>query len=660
MRISHSKQFDPPQTLGVTLLTMWLAVIWTIWCAWCQVSGWVLSLLGQLGRGGYVTAFILFLALVLYLHRNWKIRLRLGRVQSGEPFRWRRRLTWKRIPQLLFWSICALSLLGAIFNTPWGYDSYSYRVARIVRWLQEGQYHWTGAADQRIDVCSLASDWQLLSILAITGSDRLLFLVNFVPYIIFPGMFYMAARGLHIRRQWALLGMWLVPLGYCFSLTSGGIQNDGVAGIHVIAAIAFLKSRSTRILPRLASLYLCLISIALISGLKLSNLPIAFLLLVWCLWSSRAELNLMLRRPLATLFIAAVCLSCSTLPTAIQNFRHEGNLSGDPQNRFRCEGKNLIAAPLANLAFLVPDMLAPNPFAGKMNVYLNKLKDNSEVFKWVAERHFMLKRLSFQSIAHEMISGPGFPVLVGLPLLFLTARLSKLRKFRIDDGLLLLIVSVVAYSVYLVKMGSDATVRISACYYPPMILGIFNLISQLGYIPRVWSGRAIFLISAMAVQFNIIFSLSRPLLPDVVKDKLESAFKGNPYQLHRYCAEQVGQVGKLTDHRIYFVLELGGMSHQLYSPYRPGGGAVEVGSCDWNSNRPSGPGYLAISTLGIQRRYGLTVEDFVAKLGDAIEIGRDRDDIPQAQDIMLRLYHVADLSLIPDPPTQRMYVYGPE
>jgi hypothetical protein len=655
-----SEHIVPRRAVGHAAITVWLAAMWTLWAAWCQVSGWVLSLLNQLGRGGYVIAFVLFFVLAGCLHRSWKTGPRLGLAIRAATFKPRWRPAWKRIPRLLFWSVCVLSLMGALFNTPYGYDAYGYRIARIVRWLQEGHYYWTGAADQRIDICSLASEWELLSILSITGSDRLLFLVNFVPFVLFPGLFYLAARGLGIRRQWALLGMWLVPLGYCFSLTSGGIQNDGVAGIHAAAAIVFLRSRSAGFMPRPTCLYLSLTSIAIISGLKLSNLPIAFLLLVWWLWISRGELRLMLKRPILSLFVAAVCLSSSTLPTAIQNISHEGNLSGDPQNRFRCEAKSLIAAPIANLAFLGFDAVTPNPFAGRMNRLLDDYKKNSALYKWLAERHFLIKWLKFQTVGYDGFSGPGFPILIGLPLVLLTALRLKRRSLRIDAGGLLLLFSGMAYSVYLVKMGSEATARISASYFPPLILGVLSVVSQRGMLPRPRIGTVVCLASAVLVQFNLVFSTLRPLLPEMLKVRLDVGLQTNPYRFHRYCAEQIGQVGKLTEERIYYVVHLGGLQHRLYSPYRQGGRAVEVGSGDWTSARPSGPGYLAISSLGIKRRYGLTIEEFVAKLGDAREIGRDRDEVPQSQTEMLRLYHLDDLSLIPEPPTQRMYVYRPE
>ena len=69
-------------------------------------------------------------------------------------------------------------------------------------------------------------EWLSAPLLLFTKSDRGLFLVNFLPFLLLPGLIFSVLTRLGVRARVAWHWMWLLPTGYNFLLQGGSLGND--------------------------------------------------------------------------------------------------------------------------------------------------------------------------------------------------------------------------------------------------------------------------------------------------------------------------------------------------------------------------------------------------------------------------------------------------
>ena len=631
--------------------TLLLAGMWTLGVAWCQWAGWLLGTLGWLNRGGYVALLVPGVVLAL-----WFLRCHTGGCSASDRFsvKTSRFSSGLHLFQTGFCLIAALILIGALINPPFGWDAYGYRIPRVLRWLQEEHWHWLQSGDSRLDISSVVNEWQLAPILALFRSDRLIFLINYLPFLLFPGLLYLASRQAGVSRRWASFVMWIVPLGYCFSLEAGGVQNDGVAGIHAIAALAFLLPGGRYGLSKGWSASLALINISLMCGMKLSNAPLAAALFGWWLWSLRGGIGALLATRSGAMATAATCLICSIVPVVVINKVHEGAWSGDAQNRYKCEATNYVAAPIVNAGYLLSDALTPNPVAPKMNAKLAPFTGSFWAV-WLKREHSMARFMRFSSLAYEGASGPGYPVLIAVPLCLACAWFGQRGRTRTFAAKWLLVGALLAFTIYLMKMASPAAARIAAAYIPVMVVAGVARATASGWRPSTLANLLAFISSGVAVAFSLVFTTSRPILPRAAIRAIDR-HANDSYELHRYSSQEIGRFAEHRTEPIYFVVHWGAIVHRLYAPYRDGGTAVEVGSSLWSRERPKGRGLLAFTEHGIRARYSMTVEAFLTGIGATRRVDQDRDVPAVARENSMQLYEVPDLSRIPEPLFERTYV----
>lgn len=249
-------------------LILRLAGLWVIWAAWCSVSGWTLSALQRLDGWGH-TALLPVLGIAWW---QWlkSTAPSAARPVNTFPAKLRRRLL-RPLP-LLYLVIAALSLLGGLLYLPWSSDAVNYRFPRLLSWWGAHQWHWIGTVDHRLDFSSCGFEWQMLPVIELTHSDRLLFLLNWIPFLLIPGLTFFAFRSLGTSGRSARRWMWLLPTGYCFALQAGSVQNDGYSVNYLLAAIGFAVVAFRT--GRTGCFFMSLIAAALLTGAKLSNLPL--------------------------------------------------------------------------------------------------------------------------------------------------------------------------------------------------------------------------------------------------------------------------------------------------------------------------------------------------------------------------------------------------
>ncbi|MEI7958563.1 MAG: hypothetical protein WCI40_05600, partial [Verrucomicrobiota bacterium] len=204
-------------------------------------SGWLLSALGQLNAVGYGVALAVGVALWIGFGRaicgcpHWKF--------SAGKFRRR----YARALPALFLLLACLAILGGLLYAPSNYDALTYRFPRILHWLAENRWHWIVTTDSRMNVTATGFEWLMAPLLALTGSDRLFFLVNALSFALLPGLIYATFIRLGVGKRQAWVWMWVLPTGYGIVLQAGSIGNDAFAVVYFLASLCFaLKFRESK------------------------------------------------------------------------------------------------------------------------------------------------------------------------------------------------------------------------------------------------------------------------------------------------------------------------------------------------------------------------------------------------------------------------------
>jgi hypothetical protein len=78
-----------------------------------------------------------------------------------------------------------------------------------------------------------------MPLVALTHSDRWLWITSFICFLLLPGLFFRVFRIAGVRGRVAWTWMWLLPAGYGFILQAGSIANDLPAVVFGLAAVDF-------------------------------------------------------------------------------------------------------------------------------------------------------------------------------------------------------------------------------------------------------------------------------------------------------------------------------------------------------------------------------------------------------------------------------------
>ena len=159
---------------SVTAIKIW---IWL--SAFAAASGWLLSAVGWLRLSGYFVLAAVTAGLWFGLNRR----------SQPEParVRWnwnksRRRFT--RPFPFLFALLAGLVLLGGLLYAPSNHTGLSYRIPRVLHWLDAGQWHWIDAPNYRMNNRACGIEWFSAPLLlweirhASRGNYRLLYKIK--------------------------------------------------------------------------------------------------------------------------------------------------------------------------------------------------------------------------------------------------------------------------------------------------------------------------------------------------------------------------------------------------------------------------------------------------------------------------------------------------
>ena len=282
-------------------------IIWVWICAGLNCAGWGLSALGQLNPTGYAAVLVLGFAGLAWWWRS------LG-APRWSPLVWRKcRRRFHRGFPLAFLLIGGLAFLGGLIYTPTNYDALSYRIPRVLHWLDLGHWHWIQTIYPRVNNRSCGIEWVSAPLIAFLKTDRWLFIINIISFFLLPGLIYRVFTRLGVRPRAAWYWMWLVPSGYCYLQQAGSVGNDLFCATFVLAAMDF--ALQTRTNPTAINFFTSIMAAAMMTSAKTTSLP---LLLPWAI-AILPSLKLISRWPLRFAFICALAAFASVMPTLALN-----------------------------------------------------------------------------------------------------------------------------------------------------------------------------------------------------------------------------------------------------------------------------------------------------------------------------------------------------
>ena len=484
--------------------------IWIWISVFANLAGWTLSAFGFLNRIGYVVLGLVGLVVLI------EMRARGAFDSSSTPWRWRKlRHRFCRPYPLMFVALAVLVLIGGAIYPPTNHTGLSYRIPRVLHWLQAEGWHWIYTPNPRLNTRACGIEWLTAPLLLFTKSDRGIFLLNFLSFLLLPGLLFSLLTRLGARGRVAWQWMWLLPTGYVFLLQAGSGGNDAFPAVYSLAAVDFAcrawKSRQA------SDLWYSMLAVALLGGAKASNLPLMlpWLVLVVPLW------RLLQNQPLGTSRVVVIALAVSFLPTVILNLYYLGNWSGLSIERAGMDMKNPLVGIWGNALLLLSNNLCPPvfPFAGWWNQ--NILRLLPEFIVRPMNRNFEESYQNLWELPTEDWAGVGAGI-GGLMLIAGVWAVFKSRRYRIlqpgNSSIppivrkLALVTPWLALIAYSAKSGMVTPGRLIAPYYPLLLPLLVVGAEQAVLVQQRWWRTFVWLVFLTAFAVLIV-TPARPLWP---------------------------------------------------------------------------------------------------------------------------------------------------
>jgi hypothetical protein len=481
--------------------------LWIWISAFASLAGWGLSAAGELNRKGYAAAFGVFAVFIIIRRQD----LGFTAKAEGQRPKAKIRRRFRRPLPFCFGALAVLIFLGGAFYAPTHYNAMTYHIPRVLQWLAAERWHWIHTSVTRMNYSGCDFEWLSAPLVLFTKSDRGLFLLNFIPFLLLPGLVFSVFTRLGVRARVAWQWMWLFPTGYIYMLQAGSAGNDAFSTAYALAAIDFgCRAWETR---RARDLWLSLLAVALLTGTKPTSLP---LLLPWAILIFPL-LPLLWRKLSATLLVMAAALVVSFFPIAVINHHFSGDWLGTSVENSHLAIENPLTGIAGNIFQLglhnsVPPLF---PLAGWWNRQGVLMLPHA----WVAAFQpgfcavgelpdedwagigFGLSALLAISVAAGFYAGRGREMPVG-------------KQRAIPDGLrrLVLVAPWIALLFFCAESAMNTPARLVAPYYPLLLPLLLVGAAQSQIVRRRWwrvlAGGVLFL--ALVV---LVLSPDRPLWP---------------------------------------------------------------------------------------------------------------------------------------------------
>jgi len=520
-----------------------LVKIWVWVSVLASLAGWLLSAVGQLNRVGYAV-FCGAVAVCVCLGRKALARVfntpvaadgsrcylpigknaptdvggyaRSRRCGAASLFNWRRiRFRFRRWLPACFVGLAFLVFLGGALYPPTTHTAMTYRTPRVLHWLAEGHWHWIHTPNYRMNDRCCGFEWLTAPVLLFTRTDRGLFLINFISFLLLPGLIYSIFTRLGVRPRVAWHWMWLLPTGYSFLVQAGSIGNDTFPTVYALAAVDFgLRAWASR---RPADLWYSLLAAALLTGAKASNLPLLlpWAVLIFALWP------LLTRRPVMTLLVVLLAAVVSILPTAALNMRYCGDWSGLALEHAGMNMNNPFVGIWGNALLLLSNNFVPTffPLAGWWNRSALSILPHALTGPMVA--NFEVGFLFLGEMPTEDWVGMGFgvSVLLAVTLLVSFRPGPSATKGWAGSQLIpravrwcVLVAPWLSLLAYCMKSGMVTPARLISPYYPLLVPALLVGARQTDIVRRRWWRAMAWGVVLLSVPV-LVLTPGRPLWP---------------------------------------------------------------------------------------------------------------------------------------------------
>jgi hypothetical protein len=547
---------------------------WIVLSTLASLAGWMLSALGMLNKTGYA----IFAAVVVMLAFIFRKSSLFAPVPWAQEFKKLRRRflpagRW-RSPGFLaasFAVLAGLVFISGLLYAPNDHTGLSYRVPRILQWLQHERWFWIYTPNYRMNDRACGIEWLSAPLLLFLKSDRALFLLNFIPFVLMPGLIFSVWTRLGVRPRVAWCWMWLVPTGYCFLLQAGGIANDGFPAVYALAMMDFaLRAKSNAERGNGTSsgesctvdLGLSVLSAALMVGVKASNLPLG---LPWAmvffpalarLWTQRGTRNAECGtgKPIcvfASLILLVVAVVVSFLPTALLNIRYLHDWSGLSIEHAGMDMKSPVAGVLGNSVLLVTGNFVPTffPMAHWWNAHA--LSHFPGALVRMMDANFEGGYNTLGEMPTEDWAGIGFGISVLVVVSVVAGKVNaegrrknaeKGTHFTFHVSRLVLIAPWISLLVYCMKSGMVTPARLIAPYYP-LLLPLLLIGAGQSRVVRQWWWRALAGGVVVLAFLALVVTPPRPLWP--ARTILGKAVAMHPGQAQLLRAQKVYEIYRL-------------------------------------------------------------------------------------------------------------------
>jgi hypothetical protein len=598
-----------------------LAGLWVLVSAWAVAVGWILSLFDLLNPFGYTVCLVLTLAAVFAILR----KCRIERSALWSSIRVPRRRFARPLPAI-FLVLLTLALIGALIYPPNNYDYLTYRFTRILHWWSERGWHWIISNDDRLNFSGTGMEWLMMPLFVYTRSDVFFPLINIVSFSLMPGLIFSVLRQLGVRPSIAWQWMWLFPGAYCYVTQAGSAGNDAFTVVYFLAGLAFaLRALETH---RIGWWWLSILAAALLTGGKASNLPLVLPLTVsW--WPLR---RLGIRHSFRSSLVFLLACGVSFLPMAVLNQLHTGQWTGDTSNSTGVQVFNPVAGVAGNTLELAVNTSLPPifPLAGWWNSVVVPTLMETPAIDWIKSQ-FPRISLETRELAAEEGAGLGIGIAI-LWLILLFAAVGSRSRIPVSrrpqpretrwlawgisgSGL-------IAFGVFLAKMGSEADPRILAPYYPVLLFAVLLLVGGKHPIRERWWLGTTYAVALIPVVL-LIFEPARPLFPaDLVVRILPkegalgrlSSRIATVYQTYQARADALAPMRKLIPDSVHEIGFIGTGNDPEVSLWRPFGQRKVRDIVNPFDSR-SLPDFVAVSQSWLKEKTGQPIEQWAQVVG---------------------------------------------
>jgi hypothetical protein len=494
-----------------------LTQAWILGSALLVAAGWLLSACRQLNPVGYAV-FLLLAALSVWPWGRHAWPNAVARQRADGTLRRR----FKRPAPKLFLVLAALSLLSGSLYPALNWDTNAYRLPRVLHWLGLGQWHWIHTADARMNIAGCNFEWLASPLILFNHTDRLLFLINWIPYLLLPGLIFSVFTRCGIRPRVAWWWMWLLSAGWCFAFQASSVANDSLGTVYALAAVDFaLRARTAR---DGAPLRWSLLAIALATGVKQTNLPLVlpWLVAVWPCW------RLAVRDKFPLLATAGAAALVSVVPISLLNWWHAGTWLPVETPGVASLGRfhlDPFWGVLGNIFCLPVQNLVPPLYHWFPPYYGTLVLEWNDLMARFVQTPFGSHFASFESFGglsavhehgvSEANAGVGLAVCLLLALSLAGAWWLRGREPKPKSDRFLRAVRAAPWAAlicFMAKVGSYENARQLAPYYPLLFLALLAGAGQSALVRRHW-WQSCGLATMWLTSFLVITLPLRPLFP---------------------------------------------------------------------------------------------------------------------------------------------------